>query len=101
MNEAKKLVKKYPNIKSDFDELQKQLKKDPITGNDSLGKDCYKVRMAISDKNTGESGGARIIIQVKIIDKKVYVLSVYDKGDKETISDKAIDKILKEFFKSK
>ena len=64
ISEAKKLAEKYPNIREDFRELQKQLKKDAITGNYSLGQDCYKVRMAISDKNQGESGGGRVIIEV-------------------------------------
>ena len=95
ISEAKKLAKKYPNIKDDFFELQKILRKDPITGNISLGKDCYKVRMAISDKNSGQSGGARIIIEVKIINKKVYILSVYDKGEKGDLFDKELEKILK------
>lgn len=95
ISEAKKLAKKYPNIKNDFFELQKILRKDPITGNISLGKDCYKVRMAISDKNSGQSGGARIIIEVKIINKKVYILSVYDKGEKGDLFDKELEKILK------
>src|SRR5271154_3355981 len=95
ISEAKKLAKKYPNIKDDFFELQKILKKDPITGNISLGKDCYKVRMAISDKNSRQSGGARVIIEVKVINKRVYILSVYDKGEKGDLFDKELEKILK------
>jgi mRNA-degrading endonuclease RelE of RelBE toxin-antitoxin system len=94
ISEAKKLAKKYPNIREDFRELQKQLKKDPITGNYSLGQDCYKVRMAISDKNQGESGGARVIIEVKIIAKIVYVLSVFDKSYKENLVDGELKKLL-------
>lgn len=66
-----------------------------MRGNDALGKECYKVRMNITDKNVGESGGARIIIQVKIIDKKVYVLSVYDKSEKKDLLENELDKILK------
>lgn len=95
ISEAKALAKKYPQIKNDFFELQKNLKRDPITGNTSLGKDCYKVRMAITDKNAGQSGGARVIIEVKIINKKVYVLSVYDKSEKGNLFDKELEKILK------
>ncbi len=95
IKEAKKLKKKYPSISGDFAQLQTRLKKDPITGNDFLGTDCYKVRMPISDKNCGDRGGARVIIEVKIVDKKVYVLSVYDKGDKSTIFESELDKILK------
>ncbi|HEY2347482.1 MAG TPA: hypothetical protein VGH64_00640 [Puia sp.] len=51
--EAEALKKKYPNIKDDFMLLKDQLRKDPITGNDKLGQNCYKIRMSISDKNAG------------------------------------------------
>lgn len=95
MEQAKKLAKKYPLIKGDFEQLAKQLKDDPMTGNDSMGKDCYKVRMEITGKPKGKSGGARVIIEVKVIDRKVYVLSVYDKGDKGDIFDKELNKALK------
>ena len=92
--EALKLKKKYPNIKDDFLCLAAELKKDPITGNDFIAKNCYKVRMGISDKGSGDRGGARVIIEVKIIDKVVYVLSVYDKANKSDLFDKELDKIL-------
>ena len=95
IDQAKKLARKYPQIKKDFEELANQLKKDPTTGNDSLGKDCYKVRMEITGKPKGKSGGARVIIEVKVMDQKVYVLSVYDKGDQGTIFDKELEKALK------
>lgn len=95
MSEAKRLKKKYPNIGDDFHELYKILKKDPITGSDYLSNDCYKVRMPIADKGRGDRGGARVIIQVLIVDKEVYVLSVYDKGEKDNILDKEIDRLLK------
>jgi mRNA-degrading endonuclease RelE of RelBE toxin-antitoxin system len=95
MEQAKKLAKKYPLIKEDFKELQNKLKKDPITGNDFMRKNCLKVRMMITGKSKCQSGGARIIIEVKIINKKVYVLSVYDKADKEDIFDKELKKALK------
>lgn len=95
MKEARRLKKKYPNIGDSFHQLSKDLKKDPITGNDSLGKDCYKVRMEIEGKNSGESGAARVIINVKVIDRCVYVLSVYEKGTKDTLLATELDKILK------
>jgi hypothetical protein len=98
ISEAKALAKKYPQIKNDFFELQKNLKKDPSAGSTPLGKDCYKVRMAITDKNAGQSSGARVIIEVKIIDKKVYVLSVYDKSKKGNLFDKELEKLLKKRF---
>ena len=94
--EASKLASKYPHIKEDFFSLRDTLQKDPITGNEALGRDLYKVRMAITDKNKGQSGGARVIIQVKIIDKIVYLVSVYDKSDRENLIEKELIKLLKE-----
>ena len=99
MKQAKKLAKKYPLIKNDFANLAKQLKKDPTTGQDSLGKDCYKIRMPINGKSSGQSGAARVIIEVKVIDKRVYILSVYDKSDKEAIFDDELKEALKDRLK--
>lgn len=93
--EAEKLKKKYPKIKDDFLELADKLKKNPISGNDSLGRNCYKVRMQISDKGNGESGGARVIINVIIEDNQVFILSAYDKSEKDTISEKELDQLIK------
>jgi mRNA-degrading endonuclease RelE of RelBE toxin-antitoxin system len=95
LEEAKRLAKKHPHIRNDFFTLRDQLRIDPVTGNDSLGNDMYKVRMPISDTNKGQSGGARVIIQVKLIDKTVYILSVYSKSEISTIIDSALQKLLK------
>lgn len=96
VKEATDLKKKYPNIRDDFYELQKRLKADPITGNQSLGKDCYKIRMKISDKKSGERDGARVIVKVLVIDKTVYVLSVYDKSEKNNITEDEFHKMLQQ-----
>jgi hypothetical protein len=92
--ELKKLAKKYPSVKNDFMALVDSLKKDPIQGQ-PLGRDCYKIRMAISSKGRGKSGGSRMISCVKIVAESVFLLSIYDKGDKENISDKELDNLLK------
>lgn len=94
ISEAGKLKKKYPHIGDDFYELLKKLKFDPISGNDALGKDCYKVRMKITDKNAGERDGARVIIRIKIIDGIVYLMSVYDKSEKSSLDKGELDKIV-------
>lgn len=95
LSEAKKLLKKYPNIKADFLDLAKKLQKDPIIGNNFIGDDCYKVRMIITDKCRGQSGGARVIINVQVVEKEVFVLSAYDKADQETIKESVLEKLLK------
>jgi hypothetical protein len=84
--EFKKLSKKYPSLKSDLFRLVKQLEDNPFIGT-SLGKDFYKVRVSILSKGKGKSGGARIIICVKIIQKRVYLAAIYDKSEKSTITD--------------
>jgi hypothetical protein len=62
---------------------------------DPLGKDCYKIRMAIASKGRGKSGGSRVISCVKIVAESVFLLSIYDKSAKDTISDKDLDELLK------
>ena len=82
----KKLSKKYFSLKSDLLTLIQQLEANPFLGI-PLGKDFYKVRLGISSKGKGKSGGARIITCVKIIKNIVYLSSIYDKSQKSTISD--------------
>ncbi len=61
----KTLLKKYPSLKEDLSRFQQELQKNPVLG-DSLGSNCYKVRMAIASKGKGKSGGARIISYVLV-----------------------------------
>jgi len=70
------------------------LKENPVQGK-ALGNDCYKIRFAITDKGKGKSGGARVITHVKVIRSSVYLLSVYDKSEKEDIPNKYIADLLK------
>jgi mRNA-degrading endonuclease RelE of RelBE toxin-antitoxin system len=92
--ELKKLSKKYPSLKDDFKTLVNSLKEEPKQGK-PLGKDCYKIRLAISSKGKGKSGGSRVITCVKIVAGSVFLLSIYDKSDKEGVSDKDLDNLLK------
>lgn len=73
--------------------MVESLEIDPIQG-EPLGKDCYKIRMAIASKNKGKSGGSRIITCVKIIDEMVILLSIYDKSEKENIEDSKLKSLL-------
>jgi mRNA-degrading endonuclease RelE of RelBE toxin-antitoxin system len=91
--EAKRLSKKYKSLKADLQNLFDELSENPIQGS-PLGKDCYKIRMAISSKGKGKSGDARVIACVKIVNTKVYMLSVYDKSEKEDISDSELQSLL-------
>lgn len=92
--ELKGLSKKYPSLKNDYKAMVDSLKEEPKQGQ-ALGKDCYKIRMAITSKGKGKSSGSRVITCVKIMAGSVFLLSIYDKGDKENISDKELDDLLR------
>jgi hypothetical protein len=51
--------------------------------------------LAISSKGKGKSGGSRVIYSVKIVASSVFLLSIFDKSDKENISDHELDMLLK------
>lgn len=87
--ELKRLAKKYPSIKSDLEKLSLKILEDPTTGV-NLGQNFYKVRMAITSKGKGKSAGARVITYFKVTDTKIFLASIYDKSDKENISDKEL-----------
>ena len=59
-----------------------------------MGNHCYKTRMAIASKGKGKSGGARVITYWQISQTTIYLLSIYDKSDKETVSDREIKALL-------
>jgi hypothetical protein len=92
--EIKQLIKKYISLPYDFENLLKIIEDNPTTG-ESLGNNCYKIRMKIASKHAGKSGGARVITCVKIINSVIYLISIYDKADRETITKKEIEAVLK------
>jgi len=94
--EATRLAKKHKSLYADVASLIEDLSINPTQGQ-SLGKGCYKIRMTISSKNQGKSGGARVITLVQIIDDLVVLLSIYDKSEKETISDSELDDLINDF----
>ncbi len=91
--EFKRLSKKYISLSSDMRELVKSLKENPIVGT-PLGNDVYKIRLAIKSKNKGKSGGARVITYLVDKNKIVYLISIYDKSEKVSISDIEIKSII-------
>jgi mRNA-degrading endonuclease RelE of RelBE toxin-antitoxin system len=94
----KKLSKKYPSIKGEFIALVNGLKENPRIGT-ALGSNCYKIRMAIASKGKGKSGGARVITNFVFIDKTVYLLSIYDKSEKDTLSNSELKDLLQNIQK--
>ena len=95
--EAKRLIKKYPSLRNEITTLGAELSENPTLGT-SLGNNVFKIRLAIASKNRGKSGGARIITFVKVVDETVYLLSIYSKGEKDSISDTEIEDLLNEYI---
>ncbi|MBK9287508.1 MAG: type II toxin-antitoxin system RelE/ParE family toxin [Flavobacteriales bacterium] len=89
----KRLAKKYPSVRDDLAVLIAELSEEPRKGT-PLGKDCYKVRMAIRSKGKGRSGGARVITCVKVVKNTVIMLTVYDKSETDAISDAELGRLL-------
>lgn len=87
--QAKRLLKKYPSLKSELGILISNLKENPEQG-PPLGNNCYKIRLSISSKGRGKSGGAGVITHVYIHETTVILVSLYDKSEQNNISDKEL-----------
>ncbi len=98
LKQAKKLGKKYRSLKDDLLTLFQELENNPTLGT-NLGDNCYKIRLAIKSKSKGKSGGARIISHILIEDEIIYLLSIYDKSEYDSISDNEIKSLLKDIDK--
>ena len=92
--ELKRLAKKYPSLKNDLAALFELLQTKPMQGT-PLGNNCFKIRMAIASKGKGKSGGARVITNFVIKNATVYLLAIYDKGEKENLTDNELKELLK------
>jgi hypothetical protein len=92
--QLKRLVKKYHSLKNNLARLGRQLSENPAMGK-PIGQDCYKIRLAISSKDKGKSGGARIITHLYVAGTTLYMLAIYDKSEQVNISDKELNELLK------
>ena len=91
--EMKRLSKKYASLKNEYKALIEDLEENPEKGS-ALGNNLYKIRLAITSKSKGKSGGARVITYLRTKQGNIYLLSIYDNGERDTISDKEIIDIL-------
>jgi mRNA-degrading endonuclease RelE of RelBE toxin-antitoxin system len=104
---AKPLLKKYQSLSKDLLNLEKTLVSTPRLGT-PLGKEAYKIRLKVTSKRKGKSGGARVISLVEttligyaeaISDEEITVnlLTIFDKGDIDNISDKELKYLIQNF----
>lgn len=95
--EAKKMAKHYASFKEDFASLLDELEQNPQMGTD-LGHGLRKVRMRIATKGKGKSGGARVITFTIVVSQQDAILNllfIYDKAERDSISEKEIERLLK------
>ena len=95
--ELKQLAKRYPSIKEDYKQFLENLRENPLMGTE-LGKHLRKVRFSIASKGKGKSGGARVIthtVLVKSDGVDITLVTIYDKSDQATITDKELKKLIK------
>ncbi|MCQ2311502.1 MAG: type II toxin-antitoxin system RelE/ParE family toxin [Paludibacteraceae bacterium] len=92
----KRLSKKYASIKEDFRNLLQSLQDNPEQG--VLLKDGFrKIRMAITSKGKGKSGGARVITLNCFLEesnKQIILVTIYDKNEQENITNAEISAAL-------
>lgn len=95
--EAKRLMRKYPSLKGELVELERRLAERPRSGT-SLGNNCFKIRLAIRSKGRGKSGGARVVTFLLIDESRLHLLSIYDKSEFDTITDKDLRRLIQEIM---
>ncbi|MDE6342778.1 MAG: addiction module toxin RelE [Muribaculaceae bacterium] len=94
----KKLSKRYSSLKQDLKNFADSIRENPMQG-DELSPGIRKMRMAITSKGRGKSGGARVITYTVIVsenDGKVYLMDIYDKADYSTVDVHIIQKKIRE-----
>jgi mRNA-degrading endonuclease RelE of RelBE toxin-antitoxin system len=82
--QAKRLAKRYKSLRNDLASLVQELLNEPEKGT-GIGQSCYKIRLPIKSKGKGKSGGARVITHIHIVDEDIFLLSIYDKSEKENL----------------
>ena len=94
----KTLAKRHRSMKKDFEKLVGSLMENPLQGVE-LTPGIRKIRMAISSKGGGKSGGARVITYNVLAaedEGKVYLLEIYDKSDYSTVKTEVLKAMVRE-----
>jgi len=90
----KRLKKRHRSLQQDFERLLASLLQNPMQGVELDG-GVRKVRLAITSKGRGKSGGARVIVRVRIVADELQLLYIYDKADYENVSDTFLRDVMK------
>lgn len=96
--EVKKLSKRYKSFKEDLKEFRQDLKNNPLQGVE-IAPNIRKIRMTISSKGRGKSGGARVISFNALVSENegtIALLLIYDKADASNIKMNVVAEIIKD-----
>ncbi len=96
--EVRRLSKKYKSLRSDLLQFQKDITDNPFLGTEILP-NVRKIRIAITSKGKGKSGGARIISFVAVNDiesGEIILLYIYDKSESPNIQTEYLKQLLKD-----
>lgn len=88
----KALAKRHRSLKQDITDFLKSLIENPFQG-DELSPGIRKIRMAITSKGRGKSGGVRVITYTVVLaenEGEIYLMDIYDKSDFSTVDVKII-----------
>jgi|SRR5690606_32594047 len=96
--EFKRLNKKHKSLKFDLETLKNEIENNPDLGVE-LGNGFRKLRLKITSKNKGKSGGARVITSNVILNidhTKITFVYIWDKSETDNISDNFLSEIAKD-----
>ena len=89
------MPKRYSSLRKDLGSLIVSVRANPKLGTPLSG-GVYNIRFAIKSNGKGKRGGGRIISLYFERDSELFLLSIYDKSDQETISDARISALVEE-----
>jgi mRNA-degrading endonuclease RelE of RelBE toxin-antitoxin system len=93
----KRFKKKFPTLESEFNEFALLLLQNPTMGV-LITENVYKIRIASTDKNSGKSGGFRVITYLinKIENNtEINLIIIYDKSEEASFNKNQIKALLK------
>ncbi len=100
--QLKRLLKKFRSLRGELNELSEELIESPKQGKD-LGAGLYKIRLGSKSKNTGKGGGFRVVtyyVEQTGDDETVYLVTIYDKSEEDSITKADLLAFVKEAFES-
>lgn len=81
-------------MKADYGDFKESIKKNPF-----LGCGLRKIRIKITSKGKGKSGGARVITYTVLTDQStgdIWLIDIYDKSEYSTIDVNVVKAMIKE-----